>query len=68
MPIYKDEPSNNGDDSVLITDLRRCRSIEDIDKSINKIIKPSLFYRLKTYILSKTQHTNNTINSNKLER
>ena len=37
MPIWKDEVGVNGDDSVLITDLRKCRAIEDIDKDINKI-------------------------------
>ena len=61
MPIYKDEPGNNGDDSVLITDLRRCRSMEDIDKELNKITQPSIFERLKNFL---TQKKNvNTINA-----
>ncbi len=39
MPIRIYEPSNNGDDSVLITDLRKCRSIKDVDRYIDKITR-----------------------------
>jgi len=53
MAIWKDEVGVNGDDSVLITDLRKCRAIEDIDKDINKITKPRLIYRMIGKLLKK---------------
>ncbi|MFQ6724230.1 MAG: hypothetical protein ACLRFE_02730 [Clostridia bacterium] len=53
MAIWTDEVGVNGDDSVLITDLRKCRAIEDIDKDINKITKPRLICRMISKLLKK---------------
>ena len=68
MPIYKDEPGNNGDDSVLITDLRRCRSMEDIDKELNKITQPSIFERLKNFLTLKKNDISKKNNEDTLEK
>ncbi|MBQ7352169.1 MAG: hypothetical protein IJW59_04875 [Clostridia bacterium] len=68
MPIYKDEPGNNGDDSVLITDLRKCRSMEDIDKQLNKITQPSVFQRLKSFLCKKKNINIINNNDNTLEK
>lgn len=53
MAIWKDEVGVNGDDSVLITDLRKCRAIEDIDKDLTKITRPRLIYRMIGKLLKK---------------
>ena len=66
--IYKDEPGNNGDDSVLITDLRRCRSMEDIDKELNKITQPSIFERLKNFLTLKKNDISKKNNEDTLEK
>ena len=48
MPRCVSEPSKNGDDSVLITDLRKCRNIKDVDRYINRMIfKSKLLEKIK---------------------
>ena len=54
MAIWNYEVSVNGDDSVLITDLKRCRDIKDVDRYINKMIaKKRLMDKFRSCISKK---------------
>ncbi len=54
MAIWNYEIGVNGDDSVLITDMKRCRAMEDVDRYINKmIVKSRLMDKFRSCISKK---------------
>ena len=57
----------SGDDSVLL-DRGRIRTIEDVEKEMDKITRPSIFERLKNFLTQKKNINNINDNKNTLEK
>ena len=60
LTYSKPRITGSGDDSVLL-DRERLITMEDVDKRLDKITRPSIFERLKNFL---TQKKVNSINNN----